>query len=90
MNCLVLGNGKSLENFNFQKIASRYDAWVGCTLAFRYWNKINIHPDFYINVDRVVCEKNPEVVEYIKQGKCKKYLVSETIKNVWHDCPTGS
>ena len=87
MNCLVLGNGKSLDNFKFQKISSRYDAWVGCCLAFRYWNQINIHPTFYINVDRVVCEKNPEVVEYIKQGKCKKYLVSETIKNVWIDYP---
>jgi len=85
MSVLVLGNGKSLQNFKFQKIYSRYDAWCGCCLAFRYWNQINIHPDFYVNVDRVVCEKNLEVVEYIKQGKCKKYLVSETIKNVWHD-----
>ena len=85
MSCLVLGNGKSLENFKFQKINQRYDAWVGCCLAFRRWNEINIHPTFYVNVDRVVCEKNLEVMEYVKQGKCKKYLVSETIKNVWHD-----
>jgi hypothetical protein len=87
MTCLVLGNGKSLENFKFQKIYQRYDAWVGCCLAFRRWNEINIHPTFYVNVDRVVCEKNPEVKEYVKQGKCKKYLLSETIKNIWHDYP---
>jgi hypothetical protein len=87
MSCLVLGNGKSLENFKFQKIYQRYDAWVGCCLAFRRWNEINIHPTFYVNVDRVVCEKNLEVMEYVKQGKCKKYLLSETIKNVWHDYP---
>lgn len=87
MSCLVLGNGKSLENFKFQKINQRYDAWVGCCLAFRRWSKINIHPDFYVNVDRVVCEKNLEVMEYVKLGKCKKYLLSETIKNVWIDYP---
>ena len=87
MNCLVLGNGKSLQNFKFQKIYRQYDAWVGCCLAFRRWNQINIHPTFYINVDKVVCEKNLEVMEYVKQGKCKKYLLSETIKNVFPDYP---
>ena len=81
---LVLGNGKSLENFDFKKISSE---WVGCCLAFRYWNVIDIHPTIYVNVDRVVCEKNLEVKEYVKQNKCKKYLLSETIKNVWHDYP---
>ena len=83
MSCLVLGNGKSLENINFKDIKT---PWVGCCLAFRYWNEINIHPTFYVNVDKVVC-KNPEVMEYVKQGKCKKYLLSETIKEVWKDYP---
>jgi len=84
MNCLVLGNGKSLQNFNFNKIKT---PWVGCCLAFRRWNEINIHPDFYVNVDRVVCEKNLEVKEYVQQNKCTKYLLSETIKKVWIDYP---
>jgi hypothetical protein len=84
MNCLVLGNGKSLETFDFDKINSD---WVGCCLAFRYWNKINIHPTFYVNVDRVVCEKNLEVKEYVQQKKCKKYLLSNAIKNIWIDYP---
>ena len=84
MNVLVLGNGKSLETFNFRRINTD---WVGCCLAFRYWNKINIHPTMYVNVDRVVCEKNLEVKEYVQQKKCKKYLLSETIKNIWIDYP---
>ena len=80
MNVLVLGNGKSLQGFDFRRINTD---WVGCCLAFRYWNKINIHPTMYVNVDRVVCEKNLEVKEYVQQKKCKKYLLSETIKNIW-------
>jgi len=84
MNVLVLGNGKSLETFDFRRINTD---WVGCCLAFRYWNKINIHPTYYVNVDRVVCEKNLEVMEYVQQKKCKKYLLSETIKNIWSDYP---
>lgn len=83
-NVLVLGNGKSLQTFDFRRINTE---WIGCCLAFRYWNKINIHPTMYINVDRVVCEHNKEVMEYVKQGKCKKYLLSNSIKNIWNDYP---
>jgi hypothetical protein len=79
--CLVLGNGKSLENFDFNNIK---DDWIGCCLAFRYWDKINKYPNFYVNVDEVVC-KNPEVIEFIKKDKCKMYLVSQTIQEVWKD-----
>lgn len=75
MNCLVLGNGKSLENFDFDTIKS---PWIGCCLAFRYWNKINKFPDYYVNVDRVVCQNN-EVIEFIKQEKCQMYLLSNSI-----------
>ena len=75
MDCLVLGNGKSLEKFDFDSIKS---PWIGCCLAFRYWNKINKFPDYYVNVDRVVCQNN-EVIEFIKQEKCEMYLLSNSI-----------
>lgn len=87
MDCLVLGNGKSLQGFNFKMLEKKKIDWVGCCLAFRYWNKVNVHPTIYVNVDRVVCEKNLEVKEYIQQKKCKRYLLSETIKNIWNDYP---
>ena len=69
MDCLVLGNGKSLQGFNFKMLEKKKIDWVGCCLAFRYWNKVNVHPTIYVNVDRVVCEKNLEVKEYIQQKK---------------------
>ena len=84
MDCLVLGNGKSLKDFDFTKIKV---PWVGCCLAFRHWNKINIHPQVYVNVDPVVCTKNREVIEYVKEKKCKRYLLTNAIKQVWKDYP---
>ena len=75
--CLVFGNGKSLENFDFDNINTQ---WIGCCLAFRYWDKINKYPDYYVNVDRVVCH-NPEVIQFIKKNKCKMYLLSNSIQN---------
>ena len=57
--CLVFGNGASLKDFDFTKIdREKYD-WVGCGMAFRHWNVINTYPDFYVNVDNVVC-LNPD------------------------------
>ena len=85
--CLVFGNGKSLENFNFKLInREQYDI-IGCCLAFRYWDKIDWFPDIYVNVDKVVLTKNPDVKEWIKQKKCKCYILSEEIKKIWMDYP---
>jgi len=81
--CLVLGNGRSLKDFDFNNINCD---WIGCCLAFRYWDKINKYPDYYVNVDTVVC-KNPEVIDFIKKDKCKMYLVSNSILEVWQDPP---
>lgn len=87
MSCLVLGNGKSIENLNLPQLVSRYESWVGCCLAFRKWNILNIHPTYYVCVNKTVCETNPEVIEYVKMKKCKKYLLSESVKNIWKDYP---
>lgn len=85
---IIIGNGRSLKEYNFKNIyRDRYDI-VGLGLAFRYWERIDWYPDVYVNIDKVVCEKNKSVAAFIKKNKCSKYIVSETIKNIWTDYPT--
>ena len=85
--CIVFGNGKSLENYDFKNInRDKYDI-IGCCLAFRYWDKIDWYPDIYVNVDRVVCAKNTDVKDFIQKKKCKLYVLTNAIKDVWHDYP---
>ena len=85
--CIVFGNGYSLKNFDFKKInRDKYDT-VGCCLAFRYWDKINLYPDIYVNVDDVVCSENLEVKNFVMRKKCKLYLLSDKIKKVWKNYP---
>lgn len=82
----IFGNGRSLKDFDFKKIdREKYDV-IGCCMAFRHWNKIDWFPDIYVNVDTVVCQ-NPEVIEFIKQKKCKFYVLSVALKEVWKDYP---
>jgi len=76
--CILFGNGKSLENFDFKKInRDMYDI-IGFCLAFRYWDKIDWYPDIYVCVDTVVLNNN-DLVEWLIKDKCKKYLLSNCI-----------
>ena len=52
-NFYVVGNGKSLENFDFNFLKDK--TWVGCCLGFRDWERTGIYPDHYVCVDSVVC-----------------------------------
>lgn len=83
---LVLGNGRSLKGFDFKSIPKNIDT-IGCGLAFRYWQEINWYPHIYVNVDTIVCEQNKSILEFIKQKKCKLYIISKSITNIWHDYP---
>ena len=74
----VFGNGRSLQGFEFNKInRDKYDI-VGTGMAFRYWDTIDWYPDIYVNVDKVVCQ-NEEVINFVKQDKCKYYIVSSSM-----------
>ena len=85
--CIVFGNGGSLKNFDFKKIDRNKHDIIGCCLAFRFWNKINFYPDIYVNVDDIVCSRNLEVRNFVMEKKCKYYLLSDKIKNIWNDIP---
>tara|TARA_R110000772_G_scaffold34911_3_gene84476 strand:- start:283 stop:1686 length:1404 start_codon:yes stop_codon:yes gene_type:complete len=84
---IVLGNGKSLEGFDFLSIDRDIYDIIGCCLAFRYWDQVDWYPDIYVNVDKVVCSKNEEVKDFVMKKKCKLYLLSNEIKTIWHDYP---
>jgi len=85
--CIVFGNGRSLYEYDFKSIRrNEYDV-VGTGLAFRYWETIDWYPDTYVYIDTTVCERNKSICTFVKKGKCNKYIVSETMKNIWPDYP---
>jgi hypothetical protein len=70
---LVMGNGSSLRNFDFEKIdRNKYDI-MGLCLAFRYWNKKKWFPDYYCIADSVVHKSNYyHINKLIKNENIKK------------------
>ena len=74
----VLGNGRSLKGFDFNYLKDK--EWVGTTLAYRYWNEVNIYPQHYVNVDSVVIKKNIDDIMYlIKNKKCANFILCKSV-----------
>jgi hypothetical protein len=74
----VLGNGKSLENFDFNFLKDK--EWIGCCLGFRHWERTKIYPSHYVCVDSVVCKKQKnEILKMVKEKKCKSFLICHSL-----------
>jgi hypothetical protein len=79
----VLGNGKSLENFDFKSL--KMDS-IGLCLAYRHWNRIDWAPTYYCCIDHVVLKHNIEdIKDFIKKDKCKGYLLTRSCLSYWKE-----
>ncbi len=67
---IVLGNGPSLREFEFDKL-KKFDV-IGMNAAYRYWDKISWYPRYYACLDTVVGLSH--------QGEIER-LVRESSKN---------
>jgi hypothetical protein len=80
----VVGNGASLKDFDFNFLKDK--EWIGCCLAYRYWEKTDIYPTHYVNVDSVVLKNNLEDIKnLIINEKCKTFLLNATIIKEWKE-----
>ena len=80
----VLGNGKSLENFDFNFLKDK--EWIGCCLGFRHWEKTGIYPSHYVCVDSVVCKnQKEEILKMVKEEKCKSFFICHSLFHEEHE-----
>jgi hypothetical protein len=65
---IVLGNGPSLKNFDFSRLAP-FDVF-GMNAAYRYWREIGWHPRFYACLDLVVgLSHKVEIAQLIEKSQ---------------------
>jgi len=84
----VVGNGASLKDFDFNFLKDK--EWIGCCLAYRYWEKTDIYPTHYVNVDSVVLKNNLEDIKNLKvqnltEENCVLFLwtIQKYLKNAF-------
>jgi hypothetical protein len=81
--CYVIGNGRTMKGIDLKKLEG--GDTLGMTMAYRYWKTIDWFPTYYINIDQVVLHHHhKDIEEFVKQDKCKGYLLSTSILHV---CP---
>ncbi|MDA9263412.1 hypothetical protein N9P71_01005 [Saprospiraceae bacterium] len=78
---IVLGNGPSLKGFDFDKL-NGHDT-IGMNAAYRYWDKINWYPTYYICLDTVVVKSHHEEIKRLVDNSenlgIKKFFVRKIL-----------
>lgn len=57
----ILGNGPSLRGFDFKSLSGHSS--IGMNAAYRYWEKINWYPTYYICLDAVVIKSHSKAIK---------------------------
>lgn len=78
---VILGNGPSLKGFDFENLRG-YDT-IGMNAAYRYWDRINWYPTYYICLDTVVVKSHhDEIARLVKDSDklgIKKFFVRKDL-----------
>jgi glycosyltransferase involved in cell wall biosynthesis len=73
---LVMGNGPSARLLDFDRIGRRRFASVGMNAAYRYWDRINFRPTYYICMDVVVIRSHAQrIAELIDEGLIEEFFL---------------
>jgi len=78
---VILGNGPSLKGFDFFRLEG-YDT-IGMNAAYRYWDRINWYPTYYICLDTVVVKSHHHEIDRLVQESdklgIKKFFVRQEL-----------
>lgn len=80
----ILGNGPSLRGFDFKSLSGHSS--IGMNAAYRYWEKINWYPTYYICLDAVVIKSHSKAIKNLinntsVNGIRKFFLRKEILEN---------
>lgn len=78
---LVVGNGPSAKLLDFTLLRRGYIATVGMNAAYRYWDRIDFRPTYYICMDTVVILSHAKrIYELVNEGRITKFFLRDEIK----------
>jgi len=81
---VVMGNGPSTKFLDFDQLRSGPVATVGMNVAYRYWDRIDFRPTYYICMDTVVLMSHAKrIVEMIQEGRIKKFFLRDELKEFY-------
>lgn len=86
VSAVVIGNGPSAKLLDFEQLRPGHVASVGMNAAYRYWDRINFRPTYYICMDTVVIMSHAEkIYELINEGRIRKFFLRDELKDRYPD-----
>ena len=79
-NCIdILGNGPALKGYDFFKNSVK----IGFNAAYRYWRRVDVYPDIYVCMDKVVCAYHASSIkELIDSGRSKFFILDDVFTEI--------
>ncbi len=73
---VILGNGPSTKSVDFNSFGDGFAHSIGMNAAYRYWEKIDFRPTYYICMDTVVIKSHAgRIAELIKEERIKAFFL---------------
>ena len=88
---MVMGNGPSAKLIDFNQLRLGHIASVGMNAAYRYWDRIDFRPTYYICMDTVVIRSHAKrIAELVEEGRIEKFFLRDEFKELfphlaWHE-----
>lgn len=83
---VVMGNGPSAGLVDFSLLKLGHISSVGMNAAYRYWDRIDFRPDYYICMDTVVIRSHAKrIVELVTEGRIKRFFLRDDLKELHPD-----
>ena len=81
---LVMGNGPSAKLINFKLLKLGHIASVGMNAAYRYWDRIDFRPNYYICMDTVVILSHAKrIAELVEEGRVIEFFLRDEFKELY-------
>jgi glycosyltransferase involved in cell wall biosynthesis len=80
---VVMGNGPSAKLVDFDSLRTGDIASVGMNAAYRFWDRIDFRPTYYICMDSVLIQSHAgRIAELIREGRIKKFFLRDEFKQL--------
>jgi len=80
---LVIGNGPSAKLLDFRSSWLNAITTVGMNSAFRFWDKVDFRPTYYICMDDVVIKSiADDIMRLIEEGRINQFFLKDSIKEI--------
>ncbi len=78
----ILGNGPSLKAYDFHSESVK----IGFNVAYRYWCRVDVYPEIYICMDKVVCAYHaPQIRNLIDSGRIKFFILDDVFLQIFEE-----